>query len=771
MKRSSFNDNWQFGGRTVTLPHDAMLEAGRAAENPSGSAGAYFAGGVYRYRKAFTAPADWQGKAVRLQFEGVYQNAKVTLNGQNVGGAAYGYIPFWADLGAALRFDAENVLEVMADNADQPNSRWYTGGGIYRPVWLWVGEPDGITPENIRVTTVSTVPPCVRVDCEADVTKIEILDGDALLTAADKPGEILLPDAQLWSAETPKLYRCRVTLANGDSAETSFGVRQLKWDTTGFYVNGKNTLLRGGCLHHDHGILGAACHAESEWRRVQMLKNDGFNAIRCAHNPASPALLDACDALGMYVMDEMWDMWYNHKTHYDYALHWDDCHADDLRAVVRRDYNHPCVALYSVGNENSEPAKEKGVAALRKMVALLHEIDSTRPVTAGLNLSIIASASRGKGVYDDENGGRKEDDNENENKMQGMNSTIFNFITNIVGTGMNKAANSGFVDRTSSPAADAVDIAGYNYASGRYPLEGKKHPNRIVVGSETFPQDIAKNWEMVEKYPYLIGDFMWTAWDYLGETGIGAWAYTPDGKGFAKPYPWLLADCGAFDLLGRPTAEAMLAMAVWTHPAKPLIAVQPVNHPGVRPAKAVWRGSNGLASWAWQGCDGSKTTVEVYSAAAQVELILNGRSCGKKRPKLCKASFAVQYAPGTLEAVAYDAAVCETGRSKLVSCTGPVHIALTKCGTVPNGAELCYLDIALADANGTTESNADRLLHITVENGELLGFGSANPCTEEGYQTGQFTSYYGCAQAVVRPGAGCVVRVSADGLPDAEIKL
>lgn len=769
MKRFSFNDNWQFGGRTVTLPHDAMLEAGRAAENPSGSAGAYFAGGVYRYRKTFTASADWRGKAVRLQFEGVYKNATVTLNGQKVGGAAYGYIPFWADLSDALRFDAENVLEVTADNADQPNSRWYTGGGIYRPVWLWVGEPGGITPEDIRVTTASTVPPCVRVDCGADAAKIEILDGDTLLAAADKPGKIVLPDAQLWSAETPKLYRCRVTLADGDSAETRFGIRQLKWDTTGFYVNGKSTLLRGGCLHHDSGILGAACHAESEWRRVKILKDAGFNAIRCAHNPASPALLDACDALGMYVMDEMWDMWYNHKTPYDYALHWADCHADDLRAVVRRDYNHPCVAFYSVGNENSEPAKEKGVATLREMVNLLHEIDPTRPVTAGLNLSIIASASKGKGVYDDENGGRKEDGSEN--KMQGMNSTMFNFITNIVGTGMNKAANSGFVDRASSPAADAVDIAGYNYASGRYPLEGKKHPARIVVGSETFPQDIAKNWEMVEKYPYLIGDFMWTAWDYLGETGIGAWAYTPDGKGFAKPYPWLLADCGVFDLLGRPTAEAMLATAVWTHPAKPLIAVQPANHPGVKPAKAVWRGSNGLASWAWRGCDGNKTIVEVYSAAAQVELILNGKSLGKKRPKLCKASFAVKYAPGTLEAVAFDASGCEKGRSKLTSCTVPLHIALTKCDAVPDGANLCYLDIALADANGTVESNADRLLRITVENGELLGFGSANPRTEESYQTGRFTSYYGCAQAVVRPGAGCVVRVSADGLPEAEIRL
>lgn len=292
-----------------------------------------------------------------------------------------------------------------------------------------------------------------------------------------------------------------------------------------------------------------------------------------------------------------------------------------------------------------------------------------------------------------------------------------------------------------------------------------------MVGSETFPQDVAKNWAMVEKYPYLIGDFMWTAWDYLGETGIGAWAYTPDGKGFAKPYPWLLADCGAFDLLGRPTAEAMLAAAVWTQPAKPLIAVQPANHPGVKPAKAVWRGSNGLASWAWQGCDGSKTTVEVYSAAAQVELILNGKSRGKKRPKYCKASFAVQYTPGTLEAVAYDDAGRETGRSKLVSCTGPLHIALTKCDTMPNGAELCYLDVALADANGTVENNADTLLHITVENGGFLGFGSANPRTEESYRTGRFTTYYGCAQAVVRPGAGCVVRVSADGLPDAEIRL
>ncbi len=475
------------------------------------------------------------------------------------------------------------------------------------------------------------------------------------------------------------------------------------------------------------------------------MKDAGFNAIRSSHNPASRDLLDACDFYGMYVMDESWDMWYNHKSPYDYASLWKENYKFDLQQMVSRDYNHPSVILYSIGNEVSEPAKEEGIRYTKEMVSCLHELDGGRPVTGGFNLMIIHSASKGKGIYDEDKGGRKEDSGKG---MSGMNSTMFNMLTSMVGTGMNKAANSKKADLTTSPSLDALDIAGYNYASGRYPKEGKLHPDRLIFGSETFPQDIAKNWKMVEQYPYLIGDFMWTAWDYLGEAGIGAWGYTDDAKGFDKPYPWLLADAGAFDILGNPNGEAFLASAVWHKTEKPLIAVQPVNHPDTKPVKGTWRGTNAIPSWSWKGCEGNKAVAEVYFDCAKISLLLNGKPVGSRKPKNCKASFKLKYAPGQLEAVAYDKAGNELGRNILQTADADeIYVKPEK--TEGTAGEIFYVPVEIGDG-AVVESNADRRINITVENGEVLAFGSANPRTEEQYQSRSFTTYYGNALAVVR---------------------
>ncbi len=282
--------------------------------------------------------------------------------------------------------------------------------------------------------------------------------------------------------------------------------------------------------------------------------------------------------LGMYVMDEGWDMWYAHKNPFDYAASWRENHVSDLEAMVRRDFNHPSVLMYSIGNEVTEPGRDEGVAAAKALVSILHHLDSTRPVTAGINLVILAGSARGDSYHPEEGL---------------MDSTKFNEIAAGVGSGMNHGADDAESDRITSPVLDALDIAGYNYASGRYPLEKEVHPDRVIVGSETFPQDLPKNWAMVKELPYLIGDFMWTAWDYIGEAGIGAWAYSPDGIGFNKPYSWLLADTGAFDILGNPTGELFWAGAVWGRLNGPAICVQPVNH-DTPPAKAAWRGTNAI---------------------------------------------------------------------------------------------------------------------------------------------------------------------------------
>ncbi|MBO6053835.1 MAG: glycoside hydrolase family 2 protein, partial [Clostridia bacterium] len=646
MKKTPFNRNWMFEGKPVTLPHDAMLHTERRASNPSGSAGAYFGGGRFVYEKTFARP---DAEHAVLQFEGVYRGAKVYVNDIPAGGAAYGYVPFFVELDGLLR-DGENTVRVEC-GVEHPDSRWYSGAGIYRPVWLYTGPKDSIEPESVKISTVRCDPAVIRVQSPKKVA-VSV----AGVSGEGTDFELTVPDAKLWSEGQPTLYTAHVT--NGaDTTEICFGIRKVEWSNKGLFVNGKSVKLRGGCLHHDHGVLGAATYDESEFRRVKRLKDAGFNAIRSAHNPCSRALLDACDELGVYVLDEAWDMWFHHKSKLDYASDWRENYLADLAAMVKRDYNHPSVLMYSVGNEVSEPAKPEGLAVLKEMQDFLHEADPTRPVTGGLNLMIIASAAKGKGVYKEE-GGR---DESGDKKVAGLNSTMFNMLTSLIGSGMNRAANSKRADRATSPALDLLDVAGYNYASGRYPLEEKAHPGRLIVGSETFPQDIAKNWTMVERYPYLVGDFMWTAWDYLGEAGIGAWAYTADGKGFSKPYPWLLADTGAFDILGDPNGELFHASAVWGKLDRPAICVQPINH-DAKPAKAAWRGPNAIPSWSWAGCEGKKAVVEVYADGAAAELSLNGKTVGKAKIKGCKAVFKVNYVPGTLTAAVCDASGREIGR-------------------------------------------------------------------------------------------------------------
>ena len=753
MKKIGFNQNWSCNGQAVTLPHDAMIHEKRVPGHASGSAQAFFPGGSYVYEKTFEKP---NAEHVVFQFEGVYKNAKVYINGKEAGGAPYGYIPFFV-CADELLVAGENTIRVECENNDQPESRWYTGAGIYRPVWLWTGPKNAIAPEAVKVQTVSIDPAKVRVMTECDSEPVvQILDGDKVV--AEGKGhdiELTVPNAALWSENTPKLYTCVVT-ADCDVAETKFGIRTISWDNKGFYINGKPTLLRGGCVHHDNGILGAATPDEADYRRVKMMKEAGFNAIRSAHNPCSRAMLDACDELGVYMMDESWDMWFHHKNKYDYATHWRKNYLTDLQAMVDRDYNHPSVVMYSIGNEVSEPAKEEGVEKTKEMVAFLKEKDSTRPVTGGFNLMIIANAKKGKGIYNEEEGGMNND----ADKMSGMNSTLFNMITNMVGTGMNKSANGKAADKATSPCLDALDMAGYNYASGRYPMEGKCHPDRLIFGSETFPQDIAKNWAMVKQYPYLIGDFMWTAWDYLGEVGLGAWAYTKDGTGFNKPYPWLLADTGAMDILGDPNGEMFLAQAAWGLLQKPVIAVQPVNHPGQNPAKMAWRGTNALQSWAWQGCDGNKAIVEVFTDAAAVELFINGKKVGKAKVKNCKATFKTKYQSGKIEAVAYDAGGRELLRSELNSATGKISICAQPEKTAAAVGEVVYVPVTLKGENGVVEHNADRKLTVTVEGGELLAFGSANPRTEENFDEGIYTTYYGKALAAVRVEKDCTITVT-----------
>ena len=744
MNKLSFNQGWSCNGVPVTLPHDAQITESRAAD-ASNSGHGYFPGGIYTYEKRFTAPGEWNGKVLILEFEGVYKNARVRLNGEELCFHPYGYTNFFVELNG-LKPNGENTLSVVADNSMLPNSRWYSGSGIYRPVWLYVCEPDGLRPQSVRISTMSLNPAVVRIESPVPV-KAEV----AGVAGEGKCIELTIPNARLWSAESPNLYTARISAGAHDEVEIPFGIRQITWSNRGLFINGKETLLRGGCVHHDSGILGAATYDESEERRVRIMKANGFNAIRSSHNPASRAMLEACDRLGMYVMDETFDMWYNRKNPHDYGCDFAEWYERDTAAMVERDINHPSVILYSIGNEVGEPAEAKGLEYGRRMVELCHRLDPTRPVTCGANLMIMSRYAKGSGIYQDGKQNTAASGKPKKAKKQQNASLAFNIMASFIGSGMNKGGNSKKVDELTTPFLDSLDIAGYNYGSGRYPLEEKAHPSRVIFGSETFPQDIFRNWEMIKKYPYLIGDFMWTGWDYLGEAGLGAWSYT-GGMPFNRPYPWLLGGAGVIDILGNPDGSCKYASTVWGLEENPVIAVKPVNHPGVRPSKSVWRGTNAVLSWSWAGCRGNKAEVEVYSDQTQVELLINGKSFGIKPLKECKAIFNVKYQPGTLTAVAYDASGRETGRSELKSADAPLQIAVRPEKERVKPGEIVYIPVRLEGENGIVECNADRKLTVRVEGGELLAFGSANPCTEEQYHTGCFTTYYGRALAIVRAG-------------------
>ena len=769
MKKVDFSQNWLFykegsEKRQVHVPHDAMQYEQRAADNPSGAAGAFFAGGRYYYEKKIENVPELIQKHAEIVFEGVYKDTKVYLNGELLATHAYGYTPFSVVLDGKLDETKDNTIMVEVDNREMPNSRWYTGSGIYRPVSLYISEKEHIALYGVRIKTLSVNPPKIMVSVEhsGDEVEVAIKDGEELLAVSkENNGEIDLPSAKLWDEDHPYLYTCHVKIKkNGsvvDEAVERFGIRLISWDAKGFYINGKSTLLRGACVHHDNGILGARSYEVSEERRVRILKESGYNAIRSSHNPASEAMLRACDKYGIYVMDETWDVWYKAKNAHDYSKDFLENYQGDIHAMIDRDYNHPSVVMYSFSNEVSEPAQPKGLELAKKMIEIFHKADDTRPVTGGMNLMIISRSAAGNDIYQ-EGGGRNEDDDK---KAAGMNSLMFNVMTSMIGSGMNKAANSKKADRITSPVLDALDIAGYNYASGRYPKEGQEHPNRIIFGSETFPGDIAKNWKMVKQYPYLIGDFMWTGWDYLGEAGSGAWAYTEDAKGFEKPYPWLLADMGAIDILGNPTGELYLAQAAWEQLESPVIAVRPVNHPGAKLLKSAWRASNGYHSWAWNGCEGNTAVVEVYGNGEWVQLYLNGKPIGKKRFKDGRAIFKTKYVPGTIQANMYDASGKPMGKDKLCSASGDLRIKLTPEVEKPKAGQPIYVDLSICDKEGTVERNRDKKVKIKVEGGILMAFGSANPRTEESYISGEFTTYYGKAQAVVRKETAGEIKITA----------
>lgn len=807
MKKTRFNDNWIFhegggsalaalaamaGGeavsKEVTLPHDASVERDRNPQELNGSGNGYFREETIHYTKEFLLDMDDADKNIWLEFEGVYQNAYVYINNSFAGKCPYGYGNFYIDATKYIYFDKMNTIKVIVKNG-VPSGRWYTGGGIYRDVNLMVADrlhliPDGAhlaavdVTEDQAVVRVESVVEYTGIDVRDIMLCVQLLDADGIVVAEDSMPvtveehsrntyrqKVYVKNPKLWDVDTPYLYSYRICVKEADREldveEGTFGIRKLQLDTKyGLRINGKAVNLRGGCIHHDNGVTGTAEFAHAAEFRVKRLKEAGYNAIRSSHYPMSRKLLEACDKLGMLVMDEFADVWTSTKVDYDYGTHMAEWWEHDVTNLVNKDYNHPCVIMYSIGNEIPETGNKFDVQWGKKLADKIRSLDDSRYVTNSLNLMLSIMDRMGE-------------------LMAGANTEINSMMSNM-GDMMDMLISSEIAGKATEEAFAQVDIAGYNYATCRYVQDGEMYPNRIIVGSETYPRDLDKNWELVEKYPYLIGDFSWTAWDYLGEAGIGKITYdNSQGMSFYAPYPEKAAYCGDMNLIGDRRPVSYWREIIWGFRKAPYLAVQPPKHHDDPHNMTNWSMTDAVRSWNWNGYEGRPVTVEVYTDAEEAELLVNGKPVERKKVGETKkdiAFFETVYEAGTLEVIVYRDGK-EAGRDKVVTAKDEVRIsACADAAQIPADAgDICYVEISMVDADGILNPGADKAVTVSVEGpGVILGFGSADPASEENYFDKTARAYEGRLRAAVR-GTGeagtITVLLQADGCEDVSVQI
>jgi beta-galactosidase len=814
VNRTSFNAGWRVrpkvshflellggGGQPweeVTLPHDAMIGGRRDADAHWGNG--FFPGGVWEYEKTFVAEEALRGKRVLLEFEGVYRGASVWVNGALAGHRPYGYTDFTVSIGEHLRYGEENAISVHATSHD--DSRWYSGAGIYRPVHLVVGEPVHLSLDAVQVTTPSVddggavVAVATTLENETLVTTsttvtTEVLDDTGTVVARDVAPLTMFPGARetlrqrlfvgeprRWSVEAPHLYSCRTTVeVDGsviDEETTSFGIRTIDVDAArGLRINGEPVELRGACIHHDNGVIGAATIPRADERRVEILKSAGFNALRSAHHPMSREMLAACDRLGMLVMDEAFDMWTEQKNDDDYGRVFPDWWQADVDAMVRKDVNHPSVIMYSIGNEIPDVGNPAGARIGRAICERIRALDDTRLVTNSIN-PLLACGPAMFASLGESAGAPSTSPDMGVNTMMSMMEQWLPVLL-----------QGEIVDEKTAEAFASLDVAGYNYTESRYGMDHELHPQRVIVGSETNPAKIARNWELVREHAHVIGDFTWTGWDYLGESGIGRMQYG-DGDGgdggtggLMGSYPWITSNTGDIDITGFRRPVSHWREIVWGLRTDPYVAVRPPAHHGQPSSlRQAWCFTDGIASWSWPGFEDRPITVEVYADADEVEVLVDGDSVGRAAVGASHpfvASIDTTYAPGELTAVAYRGGA-EVGRASLTSASGPVQldVAVDRARIDATDRDLAYVDVTLVDGNGNLHTSEDRAVTVAVDGPAVLqGFGSGNPCTEETFGTGTHDTFNGRALAVVRPtGAGTIaVTVSAKDCDDRTLTI
>ena len=758
-EQAAFDDSsW----RKVDLPHDWSIEDLKGTHSPfneyaiSQVSGGFTTGGTSWYRKRFQIPAEDKGKKIFIQFDGVYMNTDVWINGHHLGNHPYGYTSFIFDLTDYLKYDSSNLIAVEVKNEGQ-NSRWYPGSGIYRHVWLKKMDPVHVSQWGIFITTPEVNTSAATVDCKINIvnetrhdqsvrilTKFLNASGTEVATANETKNTLAagksfefnqnasIKNPQLWSCESPVLYRSVTFVYNNNklvSSDTnSFGIRKISFDVNnGFQLNGKTLKLKGGCFHNDNGPLGSKEYDRAEERKVELLKANGFNAIRCSHNPPSPAFLQACDRLGMLVMDEAFDCWNYGKNPYDYHLYFKDWWKKDVESMVLRDRNHPSIIMWSIGNEIPERATAEGVATAKLLVDYIKSLDTTRAITSAVN-------------------DLKED---------------------------------------KDPYFAQLDVAGYNYAASGNPKEDvyakdhKRVPERIMVGTESFPLEAFDSWMKVIDHPYVIGDFVWTAYDYIGEASIGWLGY------FQKQnfYPWNLAYCGDIDICGWKRPQSYYRDVLWKKDLISVFVTPPVPSFKQNLDKEPWSKWNWLdaqGNWNWEGYENKPLEVSVYSSCPQVELFLNGKSLGKKptdRSTKFIASWKVPYHQGILKAVGYDSKNKIINSAQLVTASDPASIKLTVDRTTikANNQDLSYVTVELPDAKGNLNPIAENLVKFEIDGpGTIAGVGNANPLSLESYQEPQRKAWHGKCLVIVKSGtsAGTIkLTASSPGMSPVSVNI
>lgn len=773
----NFNKQWQFvlgdttgaqpasdaPWRILNLPHDWSIEGPFRKEHPATPSGGALPGGIGWYRKVFRVPPSWKAKKVWIEFDGVYRNSEVWVNNVCVGKWPYGYSSFRFDISQVLKYaPEENLIVVKVDNSKQPNSRWYSGSGIYRNVRLVAAEQVHVEPWGIFITTpdISNKTATVR---QQTVLRNETGNNQTLLVTVDildeknrvvvtktqtcflRSGfsdtvfhELTVRSPSLWSVEQPTLYTSKTKVSTGnkvwDEVHTRFGIRFFTFDPLkGFFLNGKHVKINGVCNHHDLGCLGAAINPYAIERQLRIMKEMGCNAIRTSHNPPAPELLDLCDRMGFLVMDEAFDMWKIGKTKYDYALDWDEWHERDLRAMVLRDRNHPSIILWSIGNEVMEQWEKNdslGIAITKKLTSIIRDLDPTRPVTAACN-----------GTYPE-----------------------------------NPVIKAG-----------VLDVIGYNYGHEKYPSIPEVYPGKAFIATETvsaletrghydMPSDSIRRWpprwdlplttgnpdntcsaydncsapwgsthretwKIVKAYDHIAGMFVWTGFDYLGEP---------------TPYDWPSRSSyfGIVDLAGFPKDAYYFYQSEWT--TNPVLHIFPHWN---------WNAGDTIDVWAYTNCD-------------EVELFINGASVGKKKKGIddLHLQWRVQFQPGTLSAIGLWRGQKQIMKSlRTAGAPAQLRVSADKQVLRADGIDVAFFTIEILDDNGVPVPTASNVIKVTLEGeADLIGMDNGSQTCHEPFQDNEHSAFNGLCLAVVRARehAGDVrVRFESEGLRGTEVKL